>query len=64
MKLALILLSCLAVVLCEEEIQEEENVLVLTNTTMEQALKAHKYLLVEFCKYSRLSFSLFYSICK
>ncbi|KAK2179796.1 hypothetical protein NP493_471g01061 [Ridgeia piscesae] len=48
MKLALILLSCLAVVLCEEEIQEEENVLVLTNTTMEQALKAHKYLLVEF----------------
>lgn len=64
MKFALILLSCLAVALCEEEIQEEENVLVLTNTTMEQALKANKYILVEFCEYLRLLFSRYYTLFK
>ena len=31
-------------------IEEEENVLVLTTSNFDEAVKANKYLLVEFCK--------------
>ena len=34
------------------KIEEEEKVLVLTNSNFDEAVKAHKYLLVEFCKFS------------
>lgn len=33
------------------EIQEEENVLVLTTKNFDDALKDNKFILVEFCKY-------------
>lgn len=33
------------------ETKEEENVLVLTKENFEENTKAHKYLLVEFCKF-------------
>ena len=36
------------------EIAEEENVLVLKTDNFDDAVKAHDYLLVEFCKYSCL----------
>ena len=32
----------------ENKIDEEENVLVLTNSNFDDAIKSHKYLLVEF----------------
>lgn len=35
-----------------EEITEEKDVLVLTEANFDEALAAHKYILVEFCKYS------------
>ena len=41
-----------AVVVANEAITEEENVLVLTTTNFDDAVKQNKYLLVEFCKYS------------
>ena len=40
-----------AVVVANEAITEEENVLVLTTTNFDDAVKQNKYLLVEFCKY-------------
>ena len=33
-----------------ETIEEEENVLVLTTSNFDEAIKTHKYILVEFCK--------------
>lgn len=40
--------------------EEEENVLVLTADNFDEALKANKYLLVEFCKFKDTFFSLIY----
>jgi hypothetical protein len=37
-------------VVSEATIEEEENVLVLTNANFDEAVKANKYILVEFCK--------------
>lgn len=37
-------------VVSETKIEEEENVLVLTNSNFDEAVKANKYILVEFCK--------------
>ncbi len=37
-------------VVSETKIEEEENVLVLTNSNFDEAVKANKYVLVEFCK--------------
>lgn len=34
-----------------EEIQEEEDVLVLTEKNFDEAIAANKHILVEFCKY-------------
>ena len=45
---AIVLFSLLGLVFCE--IQEEENVLVLTNDNFEDAVKDNKYILVEFCE--------------
>jgi hypothetical protein len=58
-----LLLSCLIVGLVSSviraEIQEEENVLVLTTSNFEEAVTANKYLLVEFCKPFSICFRLF-----
>ena len=37
-------------VVSETKIEEEENVIVLTNSNFDEAVKANKYILVEFCK--------------
>lgn len=41
-----------AVVRCEEEITDDEDVLVLTNDNFDGAIKKHKHILVEFCKFA------------
>ena len=50
------LLFCLLIGLACAEIEEEENVLVLTSSNFDQAIADNKYILVEFCK--------LYLICK
>ncbi len=53
MKCLLILATTLLIsqlVVSETKIEEEENVLVLTNANFDEAIKANKYILVEFCK--------------
>ena len=51
MKLQIALLA-LVVVAFAEEIAEEEGVLVLKTSNFDQAVKDHKFILVEFCEYS------------
>jgi hypothetical protein len=46
----LLVLSALLVASLNASIEEEEHVLVLTTNNFDEAVKANKYLLVEFCK--------------
>ena len=46
----LLVLSALLVASLNASIEEEEHVLVLTTSNFDEAVKANKYLLVEFCK--------------
>ena len=51
MNFLVIFALCVAFVAADDaQIQEEENVLVLTDKNFESALKAHEFVLVEFCK--------------
>lgn len=46
------LLLCTLAVASRAEIAEEEDVLVLKKSNFDEALKAHPYILVEFCEYA------------
>lgn len=39
-----------------EEIKEEKDVLILTSANFDEAIAAHKHILVEFCKYLYLKY--------
>lgn len=45
-------LLCTLAVASRAEIGEEEDVLVLKKSNFDEALKAHPYILVEFCEYA------------
>lgn len=47
-----VILACMGTVLCESEIAEEEDVLVLTKDNFDGALAKHSHILVEFCKFN------------
>lgn len=51
------LLLCTLAVASRAEIAEEEDVLVLKKSNFDEALKAHPYILVEFCEYAACLFS-------
>ena len=51
MKFYSVVLLSLAALVLGEDIQEEDNVLVLTEAVFDQALTDHDKILVEFCKY-------------
>lgn len=52
----LLMIALVGPVLCEDEIAEEDNVLVLTKENFDSALAKHKPILVEFCKADVISF--------
>jgi hypothetical protein len=60
MKLYVLLIAAfVGTVLCEDEIAEEEDVLVLTKDNFDGALAKHNHVLVEFCKFDVVSCMIF-----